>query len=187
MREGEPADSLFLIERGLVRVSRTSRQGRELILDLVGVGEVLGELGVLEATGTQTADATAVEATTCVTLGRDDLRALVRAAPELGLRLLASLVDDLRGKDDELSEVAFMDLPGRLAHKLLHLAERHGVKADAGVRIGVRVHQGDLAAMVGSTRENVNRALARFVTSGAVAIDRGSITILDADALRSLC
>jgi CRP-like cAMP-binding protein len=186
-REGEPADSLFVIERGLVRVSRTSRQGRELVLGLLGAGAMIGELGVLEASGTQTADAMAVEATSCVALGRDDLRALVRATPELGLRLLATLVDQIRSKDDELAEVAFLDLPGRLAHKLLQLAERHGEPVAGGVRISVRVPQGELAAMTGSSRENVNRTLARFVTSGAVAIDRGSITILDPDALRALC
>ncbi len=186
-REGEPADSLFVIERGLVRVSRTSRQGRELVLDLIGPGEMLGELGVLEASGTQTADAMAVDATSCVALGRDDLRGLLRATPELGLRLLATLVDHIRGKDEELAEIAFLDLPGRLAHKLLQLADRHGEPVAGGVRIAVRVPQSELAAMVGSSRENVNRALGRFVASGAVAIDRGSITILDANALRALC
>ena len=186
-REGEPADSLFVIERGLVRVSRISRQGRELVLELLGAGEMLGELGVLEASGTQTADAMAVEATSCVALGRDDLRALVRATPELGLRLLATLVDQIRTKDEELAEVAFLDLPGRLAHKLLQLADRHGEPVARGVRIAVRLPQAELGAMIGSSRENVNRALARFVTSGAVAIDHGSITILDKDALRSLC
>jgi len=186
-REGEPADSMFVIEHGLVRVSRTSRQGRELVLGLFGAGDMIGELGVLEASGTRTADAMAVEATSCVALTKDDLRAVVRKTPELGLRLLATLVDHIRRKDEELAEIAFLDLPGRLAHKLLQLADRHGEPVEGGVRITVRVPQSELAAMVGSSRENVNRALGRFVTMGAVAVDRGSITILDADALRSLC
>jgi adenylate cyclase len=186
-REGEFADSMFVIERGLVRVSRTSRQGRELVLGLLGVGDTLGELGVLEASGTRTADAMAVEATSCVSLTKDDLRGVIRKTPDLGLRLLATLVDHIRRKDEELAEIAFLDLPGRLAHKLLQLADRHGEPVEGGVRIAVRVPQSELAAMVGSSRENVNRALGRFVTSGAVTIDRGTITILNAEALRSLC
>ena len=186
-REGEPADAMFVIERGVVRISRTSRQGRELILGLVGAGEMLGELGVLEASGTQTADAMAVEPTSCAALGRDDLRALVRTTPEVGLRLLATLVDHVRSRDEELAELAFLDLPGRLARKLLELAESRGERVDGGVRITVRLPQSELAAMVGSSRENVNRALGRFVASGAVAIDHGTITVRDADALRSLC
>jgi len=186
-REGEPADSMFVIERGLVRVSRTSRQGRELILGLLGVGDVLGELGALEASGTRTADAVAVEATSCVALSREDLRTVIRKTPDLAMRLLATLVDHIRRKDEELAEIAFLDLPGRLAHKLLQLADRHGEPVEGGVRITVRVPQSELAAMVGSSRENVNRALARFVASGSVAMDRGTITILDAEGLRSLC
>ena len=186
-REGEPADSMFVIESGLVRVSRTSPQGREIVFGLFGAGQTLGELGVLEASGLRTADAIAVEATTCVALGRDDLRALVRKDGDLGLRLLATLVDHIRRKDDELAEIAFLDLPGRLARKLLQLADKHGEKVEGGVRIAVRVPQGELAAMVGSSRENVNRALGQFVKMGAVAMDRGTITILDAEALRALC
>ena len=186
-REGEPADAMFVIERGLVRVSRTSRQGRELVVGLLGVGDLLGELGVLEASGTRTADAMAVEATSCVALTRDDLRTVVRRTPDFALRLLATLVDHIRRKDEELAEIAFLDLPGRLAHKLLQLAERHGEQVAGGVRITVRVPQGELAAMVGSSRENVNRALGRFVASGMVAVDRGTITILQPDALRALC
>jgi CRP-like cAMP-binding protein len=111
----------------------------------------------------------------------------VRKDGDLSLRLLAALVDHIRRKDDELAEIAFLDLPGRLARKLLQLADRHGEKVEGGVRIAVRVPQGELAAMVGSSRENVNRALGQFVKMGAVAMERGTITILDAEALRALC
>jgi CRP-like cAMP-binding protein len=178
---------MFVIERGLVRVSRTSRQGRELVLGLLGAGDTLGELGLLEATGTRTADAIAVEPTMCVALGREDLRALIRKSPELGLRLLATLVDHIRRKDEELAEIAFLDLSGRLAHKLLQLAARHGEQVAGGVRIGVRLPQSELAAMVGASRENVNRALGRFVEDGALTMDRGTITVVNSDLLRSLC
>jgi adenylate cyclase len=186
-REGEPADAMFVIERGLVRVSRTSRQGRELVLGLLGAGDTLGELGVLEATGARTADAIAVDATMCVALTKDDLRGVIRKNPELGLRLLATLVDYIRRKDDELADIAFLDLPGRLAHKLLQLAARHGEPVVGGVRIGVRLPQSELAAMVGASRENVNRVLGRFVDEGAITLDRGAITIVNADRLKALC
>jgi adenylate cyclase len=185
-REGEPANSVFVIEHGLVRVTRTSRHGRELVLRLLMVGDTVGELGVLDTAGTRTADAIAVEPTTCVILSKDDLQAAIRATPELGLRLLATLVAYVRRKDEELADVAFLDVPGRTARKLLELADRHGVKVAGGVRIGVRVPQAELAGMVGASRENVNRALSRLVTLGAVSIEQGHITILDAARLRSL-
>lgn len=186
-REGEPANSVFVIERGLVRITRTSRHGRELVLRLLGTGDTLGELGVLDAGGVRTADAIAAEPTTCVMLSRDDLHAAIRSTPELGLRLMASLVAHVRRKDDELADVAFLDVPGRIARKLLELADRHGEPVAEGVRIGIRVPQAELAAMVGSSRENVNRALAQLAGLGALTIDRGHITILDVGRLRTMC
>ena len=186
-REGEPADSLFVIEHGLVRVSRTSQRGHELVLGLLTVGETLGELGVLDASGTRTADAVAVEPTTCVTLSRHDLHTVIRSAPELGLRLMSRLVGYVRRKDEELAEIAFLDVPGRLANKLLQLAANHGETVDGGVRIRVKVPQSELAAMVGASREHVNRALARLIALHAVSVEKGTITILDADRLKSMC
>jgi CRP/FNR family transcriptional regulator len=186
-REGEPANSVFVIESGLVRVTRTSRHGRELVLRLLGTGDTLGELGVFDAASVRTANAIAVEPTTCVMLSRDDLHAAVRSTPELGLRLLASLVAYVRRKDEELADVAFLDVPGRIARKLLELADRHGEAVTGGVRISVRLPQAELAAMVGANRENVNRALAQLVALGALTMDRGHITILDADRLKSMC
>src|SRR5213592_162424 len=97
--EGEPANFLLVIERGLVRVTRTSRHGRELVLRLLSAGDTLGELGVFDAAGVRTADAVAVESTSCVVLSKDDLQAALRANPELGLRLLATVVGYVRRKD----------------------------------------------------------------------------------------
>lgn len=186
-REGEAANSMFVIEHGLVRITRTSSQGKELVLRLLKAGDTVGELGVLDAAGVRTANAIAVEPTSCITLSRDDLHAAIRSTPELGLRLLASLVGYVRRKDEELADVAFLDVPGRIARKLLELADRHGVPVASGVRIGVRVPQGELAAMVGASRENVNRALGRFTMLGAVSIEHGQITIVDPDRLRAMC
>jgi len=185
--EGEPANFLLVIERGLVRVTRTSRHGRELVLRLLSAGDTLGELGVFDAAGVRTADAVAVESTSCVVLSKDDLQAALRANPELGLRLLATVVGYVRRKDEELADVAFLDVPGRTARKLLELADRHGTAVADGRRIGIRVPQGELASMVGASRENVNRALSRLITLGAVSIQQGHITILDEARLRSLC
>lgn len=186
-REGEPANSLFVIERGLVRVTRTSRQGKELVLRILTTGDTMGELGVLDAAGVRTASAIAVEPTSCVILSKDDLHAAVRSTPELGIRLLASLVAYVRRKDEELADIAFLDAPGRIARKLLELADRHGAAVQGGVRIGIRVPQAELASMVGASRENVNRALGQLVTLGALTMDGGHITITDADRLKSMC
>jgi CRP/FNR family transcriptional regulator/CRP/FNR family cyclic AMP-dependent transcriptional regulator len=157
------------------------------VLRILGGGDTLGELGVLEASGVRTASAIAVEPTSCVMLSKDDLHAAVRSTPELGLRLLASLVAYVQRKDEELADIAFLDTPGRIARKLLELADRHGEVVPGGVRIGIRVPQAELAAMVGASRENVNRALGQLVTLRAVTMDGGHITVIDLDRLKSMC
>ena len=186
-REGEPATSMFVIERGLVRETHTSRHGRELVLRLLGAGDTFGELGVLDAAGIRFASAIAVEPTSCVMLSKDDLHAALLSTPQLGLRMLASLVAHVRRKDEELADFAFLDVTGRIARKLLDLADRHGKAVTGGVRIGIRVPQAELAAMVGASRENVNRSLGQLATLGALAMDGGHITILDSDRLKSMC
>jgi CRP/FNR family transcriptional regulator/CRP/FNR family cyclic AMP-dependent transcriptional regulator len=111
----------------------------------------------------------------------------VRSTPELGLRLLASLVAYVQRKDEELADIAFLDTPGRIARKLLELADRHGEAVPGGVRIAIRVPQAELGAMVGASRENVNRALGQLVALRAVTMDGGHITVIDLDRLKSMC
>lgn len=186
-RAGEPAESLYVMEAGVVRAALTSRQGRERLLGLFAAGDCLCEVGVLEPSGTHTADLVAVEPTICVSIGREDLLAAIRAHPELSIRLLGALAAHARRRDEELADLAFLDVSSRVGRQLLQLAGRHGTQAGEGIRIGVPVSQSDLAAMVGASREHVNRALSRFARLEAVTMDRGDIVITDPDRLRSLC
>ena len=186
-REGEPAASMFVIERGLVRITHTSHHGREFVLRLLGPGETYGETGVLDAAGLRATSAIAVQSTSCVMISKDDIVAAVRSTPELALRMLALMVDHARQQDQDLADFAFLDVTGRIARKLLHLASRHGEAVAGGVRIGVRLPQAELAAMVGASRENVNRSLGQLVTLGALSMDGGHITVLDSDRLKSMC
>lgn len=186
-REGEAATSMFVIERGLVRITHTSQHGREFVLRLLGPGDIFGETGVLDAAGIRAATAIAVQPTTCVMVSKDDILAALRATPELGLRMLALMVDHARQQDQDLTDFAFLDVNGRIARKLLDLAGRHGEPVTGGVRIRIRLPQAELAAMVGASRENVNRSLGQLVTLGALSMEGGHITILDSDRLKSMC
>jgi CRP/FNR family cyclic AMP-dependent transcriptional regulator len=86
--------------------------------------------------------------------------------------------------DESLAEIAFLDIGGRVARKLLDLSESHGLKTPDGIRIDVRLSQRTLASMVSASRENVNRALHRFTVHGDIRQDRGVITILKPAELR---
>jgi CRP-like cAMP-binding protein/class 3 adenylate cyclase len=186
-REGEAATSMFVIERGLVRITHTSHHGREFVLRLLGPGDTFGETEVLDAAGVRAASAIAVQPTSCVMVSKDDIVATLRSTPELGLRMLTSMGAHVRRQDQDLADFAFLDVTGRIARKLLDLAARHGEVVTGGVRIGVRLPQAELAAMVGASRENVNRSLGQLVAVGALSMEGGHITILNSDRLKSMC
>jgi CRP-like cAMP-binding protein len=97
------------------------------------------------------------------------------------MRALARYVRQL---DESLAEIAFLDISGRVARKLLDLGQSHGRKTPDGIRIDLRLSQRTLASMVSASRENVNRALQRFVAHGDIKQDGGLITIVRPDELR---
>ena len=145
---------------------------------------VLARTPLFDPNSVRTADAQAVEPTECVTLGREAFLAFLDAHPKLIRNLVAVIGRYLDRVDDAFAEAAFVDIPARVARKLLDLAETHGQSTPAGVRIGMRLSQRTLAGMVAASRENVNRALRRFETRGDILQEAGSITIVRPGELR---
>lgn len=183
-REGDPGASLFVVVSGQVKISKVPEQGGEVVFAIVGPGEMFGELTVFEPEGERSADAQALDDVECLTIGRAVILDFFTARPHLLLRVIQLLGANIRRKDQALAEVAFVDIPGRIAHKLLELADAKGEKTDDGVRITIPLSQRTLAGMIGASRENVNRALQSFVQLGYIRQARGEITVLRPDALR---
>jgi len=104
--------------------------------------------------------------------------------PEALRHLLSVLVAYIRRVDEALGEIAFLDIPGRVARKLLDLAAVHGDPTEDGVRIRMRLSQRTLAGMVGASRENVNRALSRFAAQGLIRQHAGQITVVQPEKLQ---
>lgn len=182
--EGDPGSQLFVVLAGQVRIARTLPDGDEAVLALLHAPDVFGELAVLDERSERTADALADTDVECLTLRREALLDFLEARPSLLRGLVVRLAAYVRYKDDMLAEVGFNDIPGRLAGKLLELAERHGRPVEGGVRIEATLTQRTLAGMVAASRENVNRALARFAAGGALRVEGSTITILRPEALR---
>jgi len=182
--EGDPANALYVIHSGQVKISRLGRGGEEAVFAVLLPGDVFGELSVFDEQAVRSADAQAMEPTDCILLGREPLMAFLEGHPLLMRHLFKALSGYIRRKDEAFAESAFLDIPGRVAKKLLELAESHGERTPAGVRIGMRLSQRTLAGMVSASRENVNRALARFTALGAIQQDGGFITVLKPAELR---
>jgi CRP/FNR family transcriptional regulator, cyclic AMP receptor protein len=183
-REGDLGLQLHLILSGEVKITRSGPRGAEVVFAMLMPGDLFGELALLEEGAMRTADAVAVQPTECLTLERDALIAFLDEDRKRMWHLIRFLSAYIRRKDDSFAEVAFLDIQGRVARKILELARTHGDPAAGGTRIRVRISQRTLAGMVAASRENVNRALSRFAALGDISIERGYITILDAASLR---
>jgi CRP/FNR family transcriptional regulator, cyclic AMP receptor protein len=183
-REGDPGSHLYLVASGQVKIVRVGSGGGEIVFAVVGAGEIFGELSIFGRDAERSADAIALEPTECAMLAREAVHAFLLRHPELLLRVINALIAYIQRKDLAMAEVAFLDIPGRIAHRLLDLAASRGEKVAGGVVIRVPLSQRTLAGMVGASRENVNRALHRFVGLGYISQQRGTITVLKPDELR---
>lgn len=159
--EGDEGSHLYLISSGRVSISSRSPEGREVLVAFLGPGEILGELSILDGEP-RSAEARAVETTEVYLLSSSALITCIKNSPGLSWALLKMLASRLRKADEAVADAAFLDVAGRVAKRLVDLAEHHGTPTDMGIRIGIPITQEQLAAMVGATREGVNRALAGF-------------------------
>ena len=181
---GDAANVACLVVRGQVKVSRINLDGEEFVASMFLPGEVFGEMSLVVEDPVRLMDAQAVELTECLTISRDAFLPYLDNHPRVMRRMLATLASNIRRIDETFAESAFLDIPGRVARKLLDLAEQHGEQTADGIRIRMRLSQGTLAGMVTASRENVNRSLSRFVSEGLVRLDSGYITIVDPSRLR---
>ncbi len=176
-REGDSADQLHLIANGEVKIGHVTESGSEVAFAILHAGDVFGELGVLEENGTRSADAQALTRTECLILDRRALVEFLKTHPAAMWQIVTTLSAYVRAKDEAFAELAFHDIPSRVARKLLDLATAQGNT--------MKLSQRDLAGLVGGSRENVNRALSRFATLGYIRLERGRVTVLRPDQLRS--
>lgn len=175
---GEPADHLFVVRAGLIKVHVTSDRGAELVLELIGPGRALGELSVIDQ-GSRSADATALETTELLAIPSAAVRELIETRPEVLMSVARSLAVGMRRLTGQAGDLVFLDLPRRLAKMLVGASNSD----DSGTAARLSTSQAQIAAMLGVTRQSLNRALAAFVRRGWIEVKGQSITLLDRDAL----
>jgi len=182
-REGDPGDSLYVIGEGKIKLGRTSADGRENLVAILGPGEMFGELSLFDP-GPRTMTATAVAETQLMGLRNDSLTGLLSGRPEVSKTLLAALAQRLRRTNEQLADLVFTDVPGRVAKALLDLADRFGRPVEDGVMVSHDLTQEELAQLVGASRETVNKALADFATRGWLKLEARAVRILDVERLQ---
>lgn len=182
-REGDQGDQLYFIVSGKIKLSCTTQEGRENLLAILGPGELFGELALFDPSP-RTATATAVSETRLAGLTNENLRTLLRTRPEVSAQLLQALARRLQRTNESLAGLVFSDVPGRVAKALLDLADRFGSPVTDGILVAHELTQGELAQLVGASRETVNKALADFAQRGWVRLQARAVVILDIQRLR---
>ncbi len=178
---GDPGSSMMLVRTGLVRVSHPSPEGRSFLLAELGPGAVFGEIALLDG-GPRSADVIAVVETTLLVFDRRDFVPLLQHNWRLAEAVLKMVCERLRTADTHIADLAFSDLPERLAKTLI----ARGQPGPRGRPARVSDTQGALAAMIGGSREAVNRALRKWQREGVIAIADGRIELVDAEAMARL-
>lgn len=181
--EGDSGDRLYVVTEGKVKLGRTSSDGRENLLAILGPGQMFGELSLFDP-GPRSATVTAVTECTIQSLSHDELGRWLDGRPEVARGLLTQLAGRLRRANDVVADLVFSDVPGRVAKALLDLSTRFGRVADDGVHVHHDLTQEELAQLVGASRETVNKALADFASRGWLRLEARSVVLLDVDRLK---
>jgi CRP/FNR family transcriptional regulator, cyclic AMP receptor protein len=179
--QGDPGDRLYVVVQGLVKIVFASERGDEMVLNTMGTGEIFGELALLTESP-RSASAIAVEPTHLFMLPRVRLVQLMGQHPALADELLRMLGQLVLRLTEQVGDLAFLDLAGRLAKRLLQLAEKHGQAEGAVLDRGLT--QSDLASMIGASRPAVNRALQALAARGLITLHGHTIELRDAAGLR---
>jgi CRP/FNR family transcriptional regulator/CRP/FNR family cyclic AMP-dependent transcriptional regulator len=181
--KGDPGSGLYIIATGQVKIILPSEAGEEAMLAVLESGEFFGELALFDGEP-RSATVVAVQNAETLILHRDDFLSFVARNPEVVTGLFAALSRRLRDADEMIEDAIFLDVPGRLAKRILDLADKHGRVSEKGVEIDLKLTQQDLAAMVGATRESVNKHLGWMRDHGLISLDRQRIVVLKPDDLR---
>jgi CRP/FNR family transcriptional regulator, cyclic AMP receptor protein len=181
--QGDPGDSLYIVEYGVVKIVLPSPEGEEgAIIATLNRGDFFGELALLDG-APHSATAVAMEPAELLVMRREPFEQLIDTDRALRMALFAGLTAELRRLTGHVEELHFLDLPGRLASRLVRLANDTRPGARGEVVLDWPYTQSELASMIGGTRQTVNRLLSDMVTQGLVRFDRDSLVIPDVDRL----
>ena len=182
--QDDPGAAVYLIESGRVKVVLATAEGEDLLLRVLGAGEIFGELALLDGRP-RSATVVALEDTVTLVLERTAFLQFLRADPEATLHLFHALADLIRRLTEQVEDLAMLDVPRRLERKLLELADAYGQPGPQGIRIDLRLTQSELASMIGTSRVSVNQCLASLEDRGIIAREGQRIIVRRPEAMRS--
>lgn len=184
--EGDPADRLYYIFEGTVKITKMSEEGKEYMMYLFRGGDLFGQLDPYHDSK-QSFQATSTEVCRIGSIHKDDLETLLWQHESLAIDFMKWM-----GLMNRLTESKFRDLmmygkPGALSSTLIRLSNSYGVQTEDGIRITIKLTHSELGNYIGSARESVNRMLNDLKRVGAISFENGFITIKNIHHLREIC
>lgn len=183
--KGDEGDALYGVLDGRIRISSGDADGKEIILNIIDPGDIFGEIALLDGKP-RTADASAMAASQLFRVQRSDFLGLMAAEPRLTQHLLEMVCDRIRKTSEMLEDSAFLDLPARLAKRLLSLAKYYGDSSQETALTGIQISQAELGQLMGTSRESINKHLQYWRGRGWITLGRGRVTIEAPGALENL-
>lgn len=185
LMEDEVGTALFVIISGKVKVSRTSNDGREVILTILSESDFFGEMAILDGQ-TRSATVVAIEDSELFIIQRNDFLNLLKEYPEVSIALLQELTKRLRATDVKIKALSLKDAEGKVATVILQLADDVGKIKHGKVEIEKLPLQQDLANMAGTSRETISRTLHSFAKKGLIELDGNNLKIVDYEKFKEL-
>jgi CRP/FNR family transcriptional regulator, cyclic AMP receptor protein len=186
-RRGEADDAdLYCVLKGHLKVTASDADGDEILISLMKSGDSFGHIAFLDR-GPRSATVTTLDAVELLVIRRADFDLVLNRSPKIAGALLIAMARQIRRLTERMEDNAFLDVRGRLAKRLLDLAEVIGTPIDANQSVlKIRLSQQELGNMVQATRETVNKCLRDFEREGAIHRGSGRLVILDRRRLRDL-
>jgi CRP-like cAMP-binding protein len=174
--KGDEGTQVYVVIQGKLKALTTSRDGDDVVFSIMGPGEVFGEIALLGGTK-RTATISAIDACELLCIDRRDFMAFLKGNPEVAIKLLTVLAQRMKSVSEFVEDSLFLNLPLRLAKKLLGLAKIYGEKTEAGIRVDLKLSQEEWGDLVGATRESINKQVRAWTEQGLISMDRGYIVV----------
>jgi CRP/FNR family cyclic AMP-dependent transcriptional regulator len=188
MVAGATGEVVYIILEGTVKIHLQQKDGTAVTLALLGAGDTVGEMSPADNSG-RCADVVTLEDTRLLCMSKDDFRRCLREMPEMACNLVAILSSRLRAANEQIRALASLEIESRVARQLLALAERYGLATEGGdILIPIRLTQGDLACLVGASRERINQVIVSYKERRYISSDRHHhVVIHNRQALLNRC
>ena len=182
----EPSHSIFLLKKGHVKISRLSPEGKEVILEVIGPGEIFGELSLLEAGSQRSEMAQALDDVVICAVKQENFEKLMMKNPELNFRVTKRIGLRMKKFEERVTDLVFKDVRKRLASFLVGYAEEFGKVKQGIVTIKMHLSHQEIAFLTGSARQTVTTTLNELRSAGLIDFSREAFTIKQFDKLKKM-